>query len=487
MYNSSSQDTSVTADQQWNPVNNPNAAYIYILISNGPTASATITLTDPQCENGTTTTSYEPYSNICPISGRTGLTVYRTGFNLCQDSVHTNHFWESGVLKTNKNANYAAIDIKVPVVPGEDYCVYVPDNTGGIMYFSEFDESESYLGIQQGAISGSNFAVFTASSETRFIAIGFYKSGGVSVGERICVSLSGPNDGTFEPYQGATYSMDWGNQFSVNDATNIENGTNKKLSVSDGLLTVTATGAVSSTVIVTSSALSSVIENATLPAGIYSFSVSDFSATVTGAILDSIKLRITTNGVDAEYSRNTPIILTSESTIKSITASTALQWNSGNTIQFRITIDSAVYGGSLDVVTGQLTVDMAIVDLGTLTWVRSGADYYGSSDALPNVKTPPNGGIVVNAVCSSYIVTASNNVSAGRVNGIGVRPNGMLYATYNGASPTGYLVYELATPLTCQLTPQEVVTLVGQNNIFSPDATSIKVAVSNPRIEQVTP
>jgi len=76
LYNSSSTDTHVTADQQWNPGSNPNAAYIYILISNGGTASATITLTDPQCENGTTTTSYEPYENICPISGRTGLSVY---------------------------------------------------------------------------------------------------------------------------------------------------------------------------------------------------------------------------------------------------------------------------------------------------------------------------------------------------------------------------------------------------------------------------
>lgn len=150
--------------------------------------------------------------NVRPISGRTGLNVYRTGFNLCQDSVHINHFWESGVLKTNKNANYAAIDIKVPVVPSEDYCVYVPDNTGGIMYISEFDESESFLGIHQESISGSNFAVFTATADTRFIAIGFYKSGGVSVGERICVSLSGANDGTYEPYQGTTYAVDWSTQ-----------------------------------------------------------------------------------------------------------------------------------------------------------------------------------------------------------------------------------------------------------------------------------
>ena len=155
--------------------------------------------------------AWTPYENICPITGLTGLNVYRTGFNLCQDSVHTNHFWESGVLKTNKNANYAAIDIKIPVVPGEDYCIYVPDNTsGGRVYVSFFDASESFIEQENDTIGSTN--VFTTTADARFIAISFYKSGGVLVGERICVSLSGPNDGTYEPYQGTTYTVDWTTQ-----------------------------------------------------------------------------------------------------------------------------------------------------------------------------------------------------------------------------------------------------------------------------------
>lgn len=54
------------------------------------------------------------------------------------------------------------------------------------------------------------------------------------------------------------------------------------------------------------------------------------------------------------------------------------------------------------------------------------------------------------------------------------------------ANPTE-CIFKLATPLTYQLTPTQVEALVGTNNIFSPDATSIKVAVSNPVIEYVAP
>lgn len=85
------------------------------------------------------------------------------------------------------------------------------------------------------------------------------------------------------------------------------------------------------------------------------------------------------------------------------------------------------------------------VDLGTLTWSKVGS-YYATSDALPNVLTPATGGVVANATCDTYEVMASNAVSNGAAGGIGIRPNGALYASDNGASPTGTLHYALATP-----------------------------------------
>jgi hypothetical protein len=202
-----------------------------LLYCNSGSAEATETnFYDIQVEVGSTAHDFAPYENKCPISGRTGLNAYRTRFNLCQDSVHLYYFWNNaGELQTNKNGNYAAIGVKVPVVPNKNYCVYLPDNTsGGRVYVSFFDASESVIGQENYTIGSTN--VFTTTDDTRFIAIGFYKSGGVSVGERICVSLSGANDGTYEPYKGNTYSADWTTQ-----AGTVYGGT---LNVVTGVLTV---------------------------------------------------------------------------------------------------------------------------------------------------------------------------------------------------------------------------------------------------------
>lgn len=48
-------------------------AFAYIRFNNGDTVNATFY---PQIEYGSTATSWEPYENICPISGRTGLNGY---------------------------------------------------------------------------------------------------------------------------------------------------------------------------------------------------------------------------------------------------------------------------------------------------------------------------------------------------------------------------------------------------------------------------
>ena len=53
----------------------PNAVYIRFSI-------VTTNLDTAQLEAGSTPTSYEPYSNICPISGHTGVELTRTGKNL---------------------------------------------------------------------------------------------------------------------------------------------------------------------------------------------------------------------------------------------------------------------------------------------------------------------------------------------------------------------------------------------------------------------
>lgn len=67
-----------------------------ISIENGTTYNGTI---QPQIESGSTKTSYVPYSNICPITGHTGVDVYRTGANVAYESVN-------GYMSTAANIAY---------------------------------------------------------------------------------------------------------------------------------------------------------------------------------------------------------------------------------------------------------------------------------------------------------------------------------------------------------------------------------------------
>lgn len=148
-----------------------------------------------------------------------------------------------------------------------------------------------------------------------------------------------------------------------------------------------------------------------------------------------------------------------------------------------------VYGGSLDVTNGVLTVDRAMVDLGTLTW------RYETQTSLARPRfaaslmdgAPKSPYWAKNALTSIYkcgssvgqhdvdfefgIATASSSGNST----IYVTDSRYTDATTFKAAMSGVqLVYELATPIIYQLTPQEIRTLLGTNNIWA-DAGPVDV------------
>lgn len=160
-----------------------------------------------------------------------------------------------------------------------------------------------------------------------------------------------------------------------------------------------------------------------------------------------------------------------------------------------------VYGGTVDVVTGVLTVEYIKRTVTSVTlWGASnpnGTPVYAVFNGTSNVASRIN----KNMMKSNIFTYSKNNRFNSPLYGYGCIDGGITTQTFILPSsittkaeadawfannPTE-CVFKLATPLTYQLTSQEVVTLVGQNNIFSSDATSIKVAVSNPVIERVAP
>ena len=141
--------------------------------------------------------------------------------------------------------------------------------------------------------------------------------------------------------------------------------------------------------------------------------------------------------------------------------------------------DTTVYGGSLDLTTGVLTVTYGLVDLGSLSWI-----YYASTPSYfqATVSGKAKG---TKFAASAYANTNGTSVSALPDHGIcGSGGSENVYvrddaytdaATFKSAVSGVMLAYELANPTeTIQLTPTEVQTILGSNT-FSADTGAVSL------------
>ena len=135
-----------------------------------------------------------------------------------------------------------------------------------------------------------------------------------------------------------------------------------------------------------------------------------------------------------------------------------------------------VYGGTLDVTTGKLTVDMAMVDMGTLTW--SGWEQGGSFifyshvlDKMPVREIPcKSSQYAYNSAIRGSWDELLNGELTGQFDGDNVYVRDNRYssiADFKTAMSGVQLVYPLATPIEYTLTPTEVKTLLGTNNVWA--------------------
>lgn len=141
-----------------------------------------------------------------------------------------------------------------------------------------------------------------------------------------------------------------------------------------------------------------------------------------------------------------------------------------------------VYGGTLDVTSGVLTVDRAIKDMGTFGWGMATVNGITVFRDNPIASLIPEG--ANNAISSAYkwvngmpkltgangngtFVPRTNYWSSSNLRTV-VRDDRFSDTASFTAAVTGQTIcYKLATPQTYQLSPIEVSTLLGQNNIWA--------------------
>ena len=148
----------------------------------------------------------------------------------------------------------------------------------------------------------------------------------------------------------------------------------------------------------------------------------------------------------------------------------------GNTYNISFGNAGTVYGGTLDVMTGALTVTHTIVDLGTVSFTTGTGD--GFTVFMHQFS---NKALNYNYVCSNYATVPTGRYEITN-NGIGtynatnarnyicIRDDSkasMTAAEFQSAMSGVQFCYEVTQPVSVQLDPVSVASLLGQNNIWS--------------------
>lgn len=157
-------------------------------------------------------------------------------------------------------------------------------------------------------------------------------------------------------------------------------------------------------------------------------------------------------------------------------------------------LEQFVYGGTVDLVTGVLTVDRASITLtasnrsGFTAYSPNGRGYWVISDIKKDPSVSAINALLKSSNCPvnttpiSSISSATAMALSGYTNAQGVYivvPNLATetdFDDYMNANPT-QLVYPLAEPQTIQLTPQQISLLTGINYISSSDDTTLTVTL----------
>ena len=145
---------------------------------------------------------------------------------------------------------------------------------------------------------------------------------------------------------------------------------------------------------------------------------------------------------------------------------------------YHVNLPETLYGGYVDLISGVLSVEWAKICMGDITWGVSNDRFFSTmSNVSPIVNKSTWGTSDPIALCSiyKYANVSSNN---GTDKAIGAY-SGVLYArdtSYN-MDATAFteamktndipIAYKLETPITFQLTPEQITALVGNNTIWS--------------------
>ena len=415
-----------------------------------------------QLEEGSSATAWTPYSNICPISGWAGVQVQRTGVNVWDEE------WEFGGIYTSTGQNSPSTTTirsknYIEILPSTEYYAKT-SSTLGLRYY---DKDKQYIRNVNGA-SGA----FTTLDNARYLR--FIVDNTTTYNHDVSINYPA-TDHDYHAYTGNLYPVIW-----------------QDINVWDEEWEVgTIIGGADSASSVT---LRSKNYIPVVSGGTYFFSAPNNNAKYIHCYDQNKAYMGTTLSVAAPSTFEVPNGCYYVRFAYTYYIQDYVTYNHDISINYpsfyhdyypHMDINhGTVYGGTLDVVSGELIVDRASVDLGTLNYfkydVMQGTLFRAG---IPGIKTVSSGNIKPKAICSNYRVVATlareeKTVSqAANQETMDVLDSSYSdVTTFKAAMDGVQLVYELAEPITYHLTPTEVHTFLGQNNVWADtgDVTEIK-------------
>lgn len=160
--------------------------------------------------------------------------------------------------------------------------------------------------------------------------------------------------------------------------------------------------------------------------------------------------------------------------------STATAYVPYNGYQVTVNLGGTYYSGTLDVVSGKLTVDKAFVKGNGLTWLKHSTTFnnvYYSNELQSIIKRPSDNYTIGDIVCSDYVAKAWENVFDANQVGVVISTSGLLGVAnpnittledFQTAIADTDICYGLSTPTPIQLSPTTVKALVGENHLSAP-------------------
>ena len=165
-----------------------------------------------------------------------------------------------------------------------------------------------------------------------------------------------------------------------------------------------------------------------------------------------------------------------------------------NTATVTIQLDQTVYGGSLNLTTGELTVTHKGIDMGGLTWNYDAGTTRFYSGVISDIDAP-SGDVVADVITEQFKATYASGQPAREDGTIAISVSGAawVYNTSSGTDKTAFaslvdghmMVYKLAAPTTIQLTPDQLTMLKGYNRLSSDGGGDITLTYKADRLAAI--